>query len=691
MRKRSSLMRAAPRAAGARRLAALLCRVVAGADSVPWRERAFWVTQLLVLAVVVVHVGDDLFGSELPHVPTVVTLALIVVPVGYAATRFGLRGSLPTAVWTVALMLPDVVWLDTGLERWTDGTILILVIMVAAAAGRMVDVQRSSTASLVAGERLRGIARVADQLPDGVCLTDLDGVITYANPAWARLQDLATPQAAVGRTLASFHSDPHRDPGSAPFEQPPGAGGQLRSLVEHPSAEGDSHWADVTVTALLDERGQAIGRLSTVRDVTAERTAAAALQEAQERFRVTFEQAPLGMALLTMEGRALQVNDAFCRMLGRSGTEIMALGIEGLTHPADREPMRELSRRDGKQERFVKRCLHADGRFLSLQISSSLVSDAAGQPLYFVSQFRDVTEELAAVAALQEAEERFRLTFERAPLGMALVTPEGRFLQVNDALCRMVGRSAAEVIGLGVFGLTHPEDREATQQVLRQVGTREQFVKRYVHADGHLVSVQITASLVRDRADKPLYFVSQFQDVTEEERSQLQLIQQAFHDPLTGLPNRVLFEDRAGQALARERRQHGLLAIMFCDLDDFKNVNDRFGHQAGDEVLRSVAAALQGCVREADTVARFGGDEFVLLLDGVGGPAEASATAARVHDGLRELQSLGGQEVVVGASIGIAINFGETASLETLLSEADTAMYQAKAAGGGCSRVFQAS
>ncbi|EQD42697.1 response regulator receiver modulated diguanylate cyclase with PAS/PAC sensor [mine drainage metagenome] len=206
-----------------------------------------------------------------------------------------------------------------------------------------------------------------------------------------------------------------------------------------------------------------------------------------------------------------------------------------------------------------------------------------------------------------------------------------------------------------------------------------------------MVSVQVTASLVRDRAGKPLYFVSQFQDVTEEERSQLQLIQQAFHDQLTGLPNRVLFEDRAGQALARERRQHGLLAIMFCDLDDFKNVNDRFGHQAGDEVLRSVAAALQGCVREADTVARFGGDEFVLLLDGVSEPAEATAAAARVHDALRKSHSLGGQEVAVDASIGIAINFGETASLETLLSEADTAMYQAKAAGGGCSRVFQAS
>ncbi|EQD54826.1 diguanylate cyclase with PAS/PAC sensor, partial [mine drainage metagenome] len=148
-------------------------------------------------------------------------------------------------------------------------------------------------------------------------MTDLDGVITYVNPAWARLQGLASPQAAVGRTLASLHPDQHADPDRAPYEQPLGAGGQLRSLVEHHCADGGRFWADVTVTAMLDERGQAIGRLSTVRDVTAERTAAAALQEAQERFRVTFEQAPLGMALLSLEGRVLQINDAFCQMLGR--------------------------------------------------------------------------------------------------------------------------------------------------------------------------------------------------------------------------------------------------------------------------------------------------------------------------------------------------------------------------------------
>ncbi len=669
---------------------ALLTRAMAAAATVPWRDRAFWVTQAFVFGAVGIHTGDDLFGGDLAHVPAVVTLVLLVLPVGYAAIRFGLRGSLPTAVWTGVLMLPDIFLLDTGLDRWTDGSMLVLVGIVAVAAGRMVDLQRSSTASLVAAERLRGVARVADQLPEGVSLTDLEGVITYANPAWARLQRLASPQAAVGRSLASLHPDEHAEPGSASYEQPLGAGGPVRFLVEHHRAGGDSYWADVTTTAMLDERGRPIGKLSTVRDVTAERAAAAALQEVQERFRVTFEQAPLGMALITPEGGFLQVNEALCRGLGRSAHEVLQLGAWEITHPADQEALRQvLQQQETGARRFTQRNLHADGHVITVEASTSLVHDPAGKPLYFVAQFKDVTEERAMVAVLREAEERFRVTFERAPLGMALTTPEGRFRQVNDALCQMLGRSAAEVLALGVLGLSHPEDRELTQRLFRQGDSQEGLVKRYLHADGHLVSVRITASLVRDQAGKPLYFVSQFQDVTEDERSRLQLVQQAFHDPLTGLPNRVVFEERAGRALARARRQHGILAIMFCDLDGFKDINDRLGHQAGDDTLRAVAARLQGCIREVDTVARFGGDEFVFLLDGLSEPAAAEVTAARIHDAMKLPHSLGDQTVVVGASIGIAISSGETTSLETLLAEADTAMYQAKSAGAGCSRVFE--
>ena len=544
----------------------LLTRVVAGPTGVPWRTRAFWVTQALVIGVVGVHLTDDRYGAGLAQIPAVVTLVLLVVPVGYAAVQFGLRGSLPTAVWAAVLMLPDMLVIDSGVQRWTDGSVVALVLILAVAAGRTVDLERRASASRVAEDRVRGIARVADQLLEGLCVTDLAGVITYVNSAWVTMQGLSSPASALGLPLASFHAQEEEDADEAlPYQLPLDANLPRRGLVRHHPPGRAEYLASVTVVPLLDERGRAVGRLSTVRDVTAEQRAATALQEAEERFRVTFERAPLGMALITTEAGFLQVNDALCEMLGRSRDEVIALGADGLTHPEDREPMRALPRRDGRQERLVKRYQHADGHFLLMQISSSLVSDPAGRPLYYVSQF---------------------------------------------------------------------------------------------------------------------------QDVTEEQRSQLQLIEQAFHDPLTGLPNRALFEERVGQALARVRRQRSLLAVMFCDLNDFKEVNDRFGHQAGDDTLRSVAARLQGCIRETDTVARFGGDEFVFLLDGLSGPSEVEVTVARIHEAMRPPHFLGDQQVVVSASIGVAIGSWRSSSLETLLGQADAAMYQAKAAGGGRAAVF---
>ncbi|MHB8325327.1 MAG: diguanylate cyclase domain-containing protein [Candidatus Dormibacteria bacterium] len=514
-------------------------------------------TQLLVLVTMSVHFAFSYLYRHGPvAIPPFVTIPLELVPIAYAAVRFGLRGSLPTALWIGVLLLPRFIFLDSGVLRWGDASMLVLLIAVAVAAGRMVDLQRSATARSVEAARLRGIARVADQLPDGVCLTDPAGIITYANPAWAKLQGLASSSDGMGQSLAGFHGGGSLDHGQLPFQDQEG---RRRSVVPHQLPDGRRYWADVAATPLLNEQGDVIGRLSTVRDVTQDREAA---------------------------------------------------------------------------------------------------------------------------EALSEAEERFRLTFERAPLGMATITPEGRFLQVNDALGRMLGRSAAELLELGVLGLTPPEDQAKTERALRQRGEGEQFVKRMIHKQGHLVSAQVTVSLMHHPDGEPWYFIAQYQDITEEQRQRERLVQQAFHDPLTGLPNRLLLEDRLGQALARTRRQRHRVAVLFCDLDDFKAVNDRLGHQIGDDVLCMVAARLQGSVRDIDTVARIGGDEFVVLLNGVADSTEAAAAAARIRDTVRQPCRLGEEEVSTRVSIGVAISSGATSTAEALMREADSAMYLTKTAGG---------
>lgn len=535
-------------------------RKLAAQTWVPWQTRAFWATQALVGATLLTHLAaGELYSRGLIQVPPFVTLTMAICPVGYAAVRFGLRGSLATAAWLGLLLVPNLLLLDSRLLSWADATILVLVLAIGAVAGRLVDSQGVETKRLVEAARLRGIERVAEQLPDGVCLIDTAGDISYVNPAWASMQGLGSSQDAVGLPLASFHQPESTGHGQLPYERPVPTDGPGRSIVAHQLPDGSQLWAAVASAPMLDEQGRIIGRLSTV---------------------------------------------------------------------------------------------------------------------------RDVTQDHAAAVALQEAEQLFRLTFERAPLGIATVTLDGRFLQVNHVFCQMVGRTAQEILALGVRGLTPLEELTQAEEVLRGRAPAVRVTKHLIHRDGHLVLVEVTLSLMHRPDGKPWYRISHYRDVTEEQQRHEQLLDQAYHDPLTGLPNRLLLEDRLTQALTKAGRRRHQVALLFCDLDDFKTINDRLGHPVGDQVLREVATRLSSSVRNEDTVARFGGDEFVVMLDGVTGPPQATTIASRILEAVRQPTTVSEEQLLVGISIGIAISSGPSSKSEELLRTADSAMYSAKMAGG---------
>ncbi len=298
--------------------------------------------------------------------------------------------------------------------------------------------------------------------------------------------------------------------------------------------------------------------------------------------------------------------------------------------------------------------------------------------------------------ALEESERRFRSSFEDAPIGVALVGTDGRYLEVNRGLCGIVGYAEDELLGKNAWDITHPEDREADSRHRRRMLDGEETVyqteKRYLHGEGHEVWVSLSVSLVRGEKDEPLYFVAQVQDVTERKALEQQLEHRAFHDDLTGLPNRALFANRLEHALERADRRGQRVAVLFMDLDDFKVVNDSLGHDAGDELLEKVAERLRGCLRGGDTLARLGGDEFTVLLEDLGGEGEAAEAAARIAEALNEPFVVEGQEVGVGASIGIAVSgTGGEAEKDDLLRAADLAMYGAKGKGKGRCEVFDAS
>lgn len=290
------------------------------------------------------------------------------------------------------------------------------------------------------------------------------------------------------------------------------------------------------------------------------------------------------------------------------------------------------------------------------------------------------------LAEMRESEERFRSAFDHAPIGMALVSPEGGWLQVNQCLCDIVGYSEDEFKGMTFQAITQPDDLGEflghVAKVLEGNILTHQMEKRYLHKLGHEVWVLAGISLVRDSEGKGLHLIFQIQDITHRRRAEQQLVHEAFHDALTGLPNRAWFMEQLQVSLELVHSQKDrLFAVLFLDLDRFKLINDSIGHMVGDQLLIAIANRLRNCLRPEDKVARLGGDEFTILLDDIRNANEAAEVADRIQKHLSQAFNLGGYETFTTVSIGIALSSPDYQRPEDFLRDADTAMYQAKSLG----------
>ena len=277
----------------------------------------------------------------------------------------------------------------------------------------------------------------------------------------------------------------------------------------------------------------------------------------------------------------------------------------------------------------------------------------------------------------------FENAFTHAPIGMALVDMSGRLLRVNDALCRITGYGAAEVYARSFHDLSDPHDVDVDVLQMRELRDgliqKYQIEKRYRHAWGHSLWVLLSVSLVRDDEGRPLHVIAQVQDISERKELEGRLEHLVDHDFLTALFNGRHFEQVLAQETKSAARYGSGGAVLLLDLDHFKAVNDRFGHKAGDDLLKTVAAALRDRIRETDVLARLGGDEFGIIL-----PQVDAAQAEVVADGMvktlrRQTAMLAEHQIPVTASVGVALFDGLT-SIE-ILAAADLAMYEAKEAG----------
>jgi diguanylate cyclase (GGDEF)-like protein/PAS domain S-box-containing protein len=421
------------------------------------------------------------------------------------------------------------------------------------------------------------------------------------------------------------------------------------------------------------------GAAGTVRDVTGGR------RPDTELFEASFSSAPTGIALIGLDGRLIRVNAALCALFGRPEHELIGTTTAPLTHLEDRgitEDGYAGLTGGGGPVVFETRYVRPTGPIVWAATRAAMVAGPDGQPTHIVAHVQDITALKEAELIQARATRLFETAFADAPIGLALVGLDGRFMRVNGALCDLLGYPEAELLSATFQAITHPEDldgdlRHADRLVAGEI-ERYAIPQRYLTKDGDEVWANLSVSLVRDDDGRPAHFVSQIEDISERKRLEIALQHLADHDHLTTLWNRRAFEQHLARQIAQCRRHATPAALLIVDLDDFKGVNDTHGHAAGDALLLRVAGALRTRLRSEDYVARIGGDEFAVILPDAA-PEQAAHVARVLTEEIgRTCIRIDELDVGVTASVGVTCLDQDAPSQPEAMAAADRAMYEDK-------------
>ncbi len=592
------------------------------------------------------------------------------LPVVEAATQATLRGEGPME-------------LDLRVRRG-DGEEIVVHCRAAASFSPDGALYRLDGTCADVTERRRADARLAQaQRLAQLGSWDLDvdtGELTWSEETYRIFGVEAEHFIPSTERLHGLIADEDRARFSAELAETISSGAPLDILVRAERPDGEVRELRLRGGPLPPSTAQSQRLIGICQDLTDLRRSREDLAEAVALFRRSFEDAPVGMGLAGPDGRFMLVNDALCVFLGRSAAELAELTVMDVIDPGDvaetDAAFARMASGDSAGRQVEKRYVRPDGSRVWGSLRASVINDSEGRMQHCLAVIEDITDRrlaearraalhgttavMAAGGALSEA-----LPAIAGVIGQAMSWGEGT-VWLEDPGAGLAGRAWRARGALGdPGGIAFPLlSGNAVLGVIAFTGVEEFVLTEELMVMAQSLGTQIGEFVVRKR--------------TQEELAHL-----ALHDPLTGLPNRVLFHDRLDHALRRSRRGSAPLAVLFLDFDGFKAVNDRFGHAEGDEVLQRAAARVRSALRADDTVARFGGDELVILSENVDGPESAARIAQRVLEELRAPFVLRGEQLELSASIGVCLAMEPGRTREQLIHAADTAMYRAKADGPG--------
>ena len=573
-------------------------------------------------------------------------------------------------------------WLQASTRRTGDGGWVGLVSDISA-------LKRAQDAYLkvLAEEHL-----VLDTLPVGVAFIE-QRVIVRCNRRLEQMLGYGSGELTGKSTRAIYPSEEAwRSAGEAYSAL---SGGRiLEGEVPLRKKDGAESWCRL-ITQALNPQSPQESAIVAFSDIAERHAAELALRASEQMYRNLVETSSELIWSLDRAGRWTYLNAAGARRIyGREASEMLG-------HPINEVVARELQERDyavfqsilAGQSVFSHETRHVrrDGDQVDLSFNAIALRDAAGEIVGATGTARDITEEKSATLALHESVAKLRLAVDAADLYSWEWDAESdrlRWGRDPGILPRVEG---AERAWNDYAHLVHADDRERYRSACRAAAERLESFEiefRIVPGDARVLWYAASGVPMPDGSDKCARMIGVTQDITERKLREEAVRFLAYHDSLTGLPNRRLLDDRLKQAVFLAQRRDDKVAAMLVDLDNFKQVNDSAGHRAGDSVLREVAQRLSGCVRRADTLARHGGDEFIIVISDVQQDADCQIVAEKILHALAQEFEVDGASFTLGASIGISIFPADAGDGEALLRNADAAMYRAKQQGRNCFRFY---